>query len=74
MPKQRTKFFEFTLINQSMRDDYREKIVRGVLLKRESLSKTTRNHLNESITEWISVPGFRKGHIQNVGMGLKMNF
>lgn len=64
---------ELAAINQLMRDDFRERVVREALEGRIKIASPESDALNDFIRKWIKVPGFRKGkaHEANVGRLLR---
>jgi hypothetical protein len=55
----KTRFLPFNAINEFMRDDYRNSVVRQVLTQAESLPDEQRAALERATKKVVTVPGFR---------------
>ena len=52
-------FFPFHAINEFMTDEYREEVVRSVLLAYETLPEEFRTQIDRNIKKSVQIPGFR---------------
>jgi hypothetical protein len=52
-------FFPFHAINEFMTDEYRDEVVRSVLLSYDSLSEEYRGRIDRNIKKNVQIPGFR---------------
>ena len=52
-------FFPFHAINEFMTDEYREEVVRSVMLAYETLPEEFRTRIDRNIKKSVQIPGFR---------------
>lgn len=64
--------YPVTLINNVMKADYREAVIRKVFASRGMLSSETNHRIDEVVRKFVTVPNFRPGHAHKAPIAIKV--